>query len=379
MWRREFGVGVAAVAWFTAVGCDRPMLGRAGVTSDDGAAGAETETTASTPEPAEEIAVVREPCADAGLWRFPGMPQKVVIAGDGDAIVAGTGDAGALVVRYDSAFCDVVWEVAPGLAVRDMALVGPDIVLIGEGLVRLVADTGATRALDTLAGGVIAGDGALIWIANGDLMRVERGVSTVVRRDLAITDLVARGDAVFAAIGSDVWRFTRTEAERIATFAGSELSLVLDDGGDLFVTSNVPRLRVERIGDQAWFHEAVAGVTGWTTRAGPDLVIAGNASTPPVGTAAATSVGTAAATSDFDLTQVAAGDAYVARMAPHMAIMWTLEVIGGDGVQTVTGVGGDAGGRQWVIGWAEREVVIGEDVLYGGGGFVARRPLGPGW
>ncbi len=111
-------------------------------------------------------------------------------------------------------------------------------------------------------------------------------------------------------------------------------------------------------------------MTGWATRAGMDLVVAGSASSPRPGPAAS---------NDSSFAEVGADDGYVARFAPHMAVIWTVEVVGGDGAQTVTGVGGDTSGRQWIIGWAERELVIGEDVLAGGGGFVARRPQGIGW
>ncbi|MBL8786328.1 MAG: hypothetical protein JNJ59_15615 [Deltaproteobacteria bacterium] len=384
MGRRELGAMAAMAAWAVVgvgAGCDLPRVGRTGATAEVDAVGGDTEATMGTPD-GDGDAVEVEPCADAGLWRFPGRPEHVVVAADGDAIVAGAYGSGTVVVRYDSGTCAVVWRAAPGIAVRDLALVGDDVVLIGEGLVRLAADTGATRSVEAIVGDVVAGDGDVVWVgrgqlgtarssavvATGELLHVQGGVTTVVRRDVVVTDLVARGDAAWAAIGNDVWRFTRTGGERVGTVAGGALSLVRDDDGALFVTSQAPRLRVERVGDEPWSYEVGAGETGWITRAGPDLVLAGNVSL------AATPSETEALEA-----QVTAGDAYIVRMAPHMPIVWTVEVVGGDGVQTVTGVGGDAWGRQWVIGWAEREVVIGEDALEGEGGFVARRPLGSGW
>ena len=359
-WGDLYGA-IASVMWaVVGLGCEGPIAGTAGAGSVDEAAAGET-----TPEVAAETAAPREPCDDAGLWRFPGRPEHVVVASDGDAIVAGTSDAGPRVVRYDSEHCDVVWDVVPSVVVRDMALVGDEVVLVGAGLERLAADSGTRRAIDPIAGSEVAGDAGVVWVANGDIVRVVHGAATVVRRDVVVGALVARGDAVYAAIGAEVWRFAGVEAERLATFADEVVGLVLEDGGDILALSGGAALRVERVGVDPWSFELGVGLTGWAARAGADFVVAGSA--------------TRASREDDDFARVGDDDGYIARFAPHMAVMWTLEVIGGDGAQTVTGVGGDATGRHWVIGWAEREVVIGEDVLEGGGGFVARRPLGPGW
>lgn len=352
MWRLG---GVVIVGW---MGCDVPMVGQAGVLDTAEVAPQEVDVPA-----AAEPEVTLEPCADAGLWRFPGTPQHIVVAADGDAIVAGTGDGGH-VVRYDSERCVVVWDVTPSIVVRDMALVGDEVVLVGSRLVRLAAQSGAVVATDALAGAVVAGDLGL-WVANGDLLEIADS-TTVVRRDVQVTELVARGDEVFAAIGREVWRYTSAEGALLATFADEVVGLVLDESGDLFVTTSGEMMRVERVGGDPWSYALGPGLSGFAARAGSDFIVAGSASSTPV-------------TDDFYFGQVGADDGYVARFAAHMAIMWTLEVIGGDGAQTVSGVGGDASGRQWVIGWAEREVVIGEDGLEGGGGFVARRPAGPGW
>ncbi|MBL8783329.1 MAG: hypothetical protein JNJ59_00395, partial [Deltaproteobacteria bacterium] len=128
MGRRELGAMATMAAWAVmgvGAGCDVPRVGRAGAAIEVDAVGADTEATVGTPD-GDRDAVEVEPCADAGLWRFPGRPEHVVVAADGDAIVAGTDGSGTVVVRYDSGTCAVVWRAAPGIAVRDLALVGDE-------------------------------------------------------------------------------------------------------------------------------------------------------------------------------------------------------------------------------------------------------------
>jgi len=404
--------------------CDAPLRGTAvtvGAAVD--ASVAVVDVLDDLDDLGAEVASSPGACDDVGLWAFPAgdVPLHVVTAPDGDAIVAGR----TRMLRLDADRCDIVWEVGLASAPSTLALVGDDVVLAGPPTAPSDRAVGRVARHDGRSGALLheagtsgspraIGAAAEVWIAtrDGALTRMTRNLETVAETRLdpddtraahgerdafTVGELVVRadGDVIVGARVRRrfvVWRVGADGAVRwrreLALDATSGPRLALDPDGDVFL-SGLARARGDRQvvsrmagadGDEVWSWRSAPGAGSMgepapaLSLAGGDLVVAGvvigrselapERATDPRADAA-------------DL------DGFVARFAPHMPVVWTVEVIGGEGDQVIEDAAGDARGRHWIVGRFTREVVVGELALRtvdpAGGGFIARRPLGIGW